>query len=229
MKKLNEQVIIYDDSCPMCTVYTGSFVRLGWLSKRMAFSRMPEQLLQQIDVDRGRHEIPLYNNRTGETTYGLDALFLIIGSRFPGLNPLFRNEAFRFFWKQIYWVITYNRRIIAGSPRPVSGMDCAPDRHLGYRWAYLILIGALSFLLLRSLPLAVVLQSPWAGAASALLIAALLLGLAVKSDRISWAGHWVTVLFLTSFIIKLLLLVPVLLPAIAFVTTFFLWKRWKIV
>lgn len=44
----------------------------------------------------------------------------------------------------LYQLITYNRRVIAGSKAPKKGFDCAPDFHLGYRLLYLFLSIGLS-------------------------------------------------------------------------------------
>ena len=225
MKSLKGQIIIYDDACPMCTAYTGAFTRLGWLSHRIPFSQITPEVLQQIDADRGRHEIPLYNPQDGTTIYGLDALFYIIGTRLPFLKPLFRRPAFRSFWKQIYWVITYNRRIIAGSPAPAAGLDCAPDRHVGYRWLY---IGLMSFF---SLWLSIGVLASSAGAWLFALPAGLFLiaGLFLKPDRLSWLGHWITVYFLQMCCMSILPLSYFILAGMAIVWTFLFWKRWLVV
>ncbi len=137
MEEFDNKIIVYDDVCPMCRAYTSGFVRLGWLKHRTGFADAPEELLGQIDLDRARHEIPLLDTGTGEVVYGLDALFLILGKRMPFLKPLFRNRLFRGFLYQLYQIVTYNRRVIAGSRAPETGFDCAPDVNLFYRWLYI--------------------------------------------------------------------------------------------
>ncbi|PHN04864.1 thiol-disulfide oxidoreductase DCC family protein [Flavilitoribacter nigricans] len=225
MNTLKNQTIIYDDACPMCTAYTGAFIRLGWLEKRLPFSRVSPELLQKIDVDRGRHEIPLFDPVSGQTVYGLDALFLIIGTHLPWLKPLLSNRAFRFFWKQIYWIITYNRRIIAGSRAHASGLDCAPDRNLTYRWMYILLMLALSS---RLLWLTLAGSGPaLAGIvpASIPLILSLLLGLIRKNDRLSWLGNWITVIFIFALGLYMLPVGLFSLVGITVFSQFMLWKR----
>lgn len=105
------------------------------------------ELLAKIDFDRARHEIPLLDTQTGEVTYGLNALFLIIGEQMPIFKPLFRSSWFRPLLYPLYQIITYNRRIIAGSGAPKSGCDCAPDVNLFYRWLFSIAVlgGGCSF------------------------------------------------------------------------------------
>lgn len=146
MKTLQNKVIIYDDVCPLCKAYTKGFVQLGWLlpHNRLGFSAAPPDLLANIDLDRARHEIPLYDRVTGETLYGKDALFFILGEALPLMKPLFRFGPFRGLVFGLYQIITYNRRIIAGSRKPELGFDCAPNFHPFYRWLYiaLTLLGA---------------------------------------------------------------------------------------
>lgn len=143
MKTLSHKIIIYDDVCPLCKAYTSGFVNLGWLlpQNRVGFSEAPSDLLASIDLDRARHEIPLYDTETRQTLYGKEALFFILGEEFPVFKPLFRFQLFRYFVTAIYQIITYNRRIIAGSKAPASGFDCAPDFNLFYRWLYIGLAG----------------------------------------------------------------------------------------
>lgn len=218
-------MIIYDDSCPMCRAYTGAFTQLGWLSERIPFSSVPKDLLEKIDVDRGRHEIPLYDTQNGQVIYGLDALFLIIGSRFPYLRPILKNRAFYFFWKQIYWIITYNRRIIAGSQAPLTGWDCAPDRHLGYRWLYIAFMTGLACFLFAD-------QSTAAPTAGPVLFPAaffLMAGLILQKDRLSWLGHWVTVVFIQVLLMCLLPINTLTLAGLAIGSSYLFWRRWLIV
>lgn len=146
MKTLAHKIIIYDDVCPMCKAYTEGFVQLGWLplENRVGFSQVPKNILEKIDSDRARHEIPLFETETGETLYGKDALFYILGEQMPIFKPLFRFAPFRAIIFGLYQIITYNRRIIAGSPTPTNGFDCAPDFNVFYRYVYIGLATVLS-------------------------------------------------------------------------------------
>ena len=49
----------------------------------------------------------------------------------------------------MYQIITYNRRIIAGSSAPANGFDCAPDFNAFYRWLYIGLATVFGFFLLN--------------------------------------------------------------------------------
>jgi hypothetical protein len=60
---------------------------------------------------------------------------------------LFRFAPFRALIYVLYQIITYNRRIIAGSKALQTGFDCAPDFNAFYRWLYIGIATALSVLL----------------------------------------------------------------------------------
>lgn len=141
MKRLVHKVLIYDDVCPLCKSYTNGFVQLGWLlpENRMGFSEAPESILSQLDLNRARHEIPLYDKTTNEVLYGKDALFFILGEQFPVLKPLFHFKPFRAIIFVLYQIITYNRRIIASTKSPEGCFDCAPDFNVFYRWLYIFI------------------------------------------------------------------------------------------
>ena len=146
---LHQKALLYDRDCPMCSMYTGYFVNSGILGEngRIPFDTMPENVQCQIDTDRARHEIALVDYEGGETMYGLEGLFHIVGTKLPIAKPLFRFGPFRTFMKGVYKTITYNRRMMAGK----AGTDaCKPDFNLTWRTTYLVLatLVALPLLLL---------------------------------------------------------------------------------
>lgn len=144
--------IIYDDTCPMCKWYTGEFVERGLLEEnaRIPFSQLDAAILEKIDKDRCRHEIPLYDVETGETIYGYEALFLILEQKWTFFRPLFQNKLFKTFIYYLYQIVSYNRRIIAASPKTTKGFDSNPDFHLAYRSLYILLaFGVATMLALR--------------------------------------------------------------------------------
>ena len=141
---LAEKVILYDDSCPLCQLYTEGFVRLGVLprSGRVAFGQAPAQcpeVFETLNVARGRVAIPLIDRTTGEIVYGLDALFLLIGHQAAWLRPVLRQRWIKAVIWPLYRLLSYNRRQIAGCEPPVTPFDCRPERHLGWRSAWLII------------------------------------------------------------------------------------------
>lgn len=215
MSALENKVIIYDDVCPLCRAYTAGFVRLGWLKHRTGFAEASPALLQSLDLDRARHEIPLHDQLTGETLYGLDALFFLIGRRFPWCRLLFRLRPFRAALYTLYQIITFNRRIIAGSSSPAAGFDCAPDVNRFYRWLYI----GLALLATALLALA----GSWIPAMLVLHGAALAIGLLLPK-RLDLAGHTATMLLLNALLLRLL---PdgAVVQASVFVLLFWMWRR----
>lgn len=196
-KNLDSKVIVYDDVCPLCKAYTSGFVRAGWLrpENRIGFAEAPEELIGQIDIDRARHEIPLYDRITGETLYGKEALFFILGEAIPIFRPLFRMRLFRAFIFCLYQIITYNRRIIANSRPPAKGFDCAPDFNAFYRWLYIGIMGMGAGLLFYS-------AAPNFDLFLSILVlcvgVAIVTGCLMQSFRVQtdYFGHLVTVLFI---------------------------------
>ncbi len=213
---IDNKIIIYDDVCPMCQAYTAGFMRLGWLKQRTGFADAPPALLLQIDLNRARHEIPLYDQVTGETLYGLEAMFFLIGQRLPWCRPLFRQPAFRKALYFLYQLITFNRRIIAGSKSPATGFDCAPDVNRFYRWLYVGLATLGSLLL----------ATPFLQTGSVLFPAmltlhgaALAIGLWLPK-RLDLAGHTATMLLIN------VLLLCILPGGVAFETGIFILLLW---
>ena len=145
---LENKVIIYDDSCPMCKLYTYWFVAWGFLGSenRIGFATAPADITSHVDLDRGRHEIPLFDRTTKETIYGLAALTHVLGSRWTWLNPFFESRVFMWMFYPLYQIITYNRRVIAGC-QACCGFDCAPDLNRFYRSVYLLIAGFAIFLI----------------------------------------------------------------------------------
>ena len=183
---------LYDDACPMCKGYTGVFTGLHW-SERRAFSKLKAGDIPALDLNRGRHEIPLVNTETGEVIYGLEAMTTVVGNALPFLKPLIRSRFFIAALKPLYWLITYNRRVIAGTKPPVEGFDCAPDFHFGWRLTYLALIAAAVLLL---------------GFPSTFLLVGLGLvlftGLLLREDRLTFLGHFVTILFMAAVVLAVI-------------------------
>lgn len=227
-KNLDSKVIVYDDVCPLCKAYTSGFVRAGWLrpENRIGFAEAPVELLGQIDIDRARHEIPLYDRITGETLYGKEALFFILGEAVPIFRPLFKLRLFRAFIFCLYQIITYNRRIIANSRPPAKGFDCAPDFNAFYRWLYIGLMGMGAGLLFYS-------AAPSFDLFLDILVllvgVAIVVGCLMHSFRVqtNYFGHLATVLFIIALLYFCLqsFHIPLLVPGITLLGGWLFYRR----
>lgn len=225
MSPLDNKVIIYDDVCPLCKAYTGGFVRFGLLQQRMGFAAASPELLQKIDLDRARHEIPLHDLGSGETLYGLDALFLILGARFPVLRPLFRFRPFRASLYFLYQIITYNRRVIAGSRAPAEGFDCAPDVNRFYRWLYIGLAGGGGILLLKN-QMAASTPVLWVTVAAH---GAMLVAVFFVRKRLDFVGHWATILLANALLLSVLPAVWFVQAGVLLLVGWMWVRRWVVV
>lgn len=136
------KALIYDDNCPLCKAYTKAFVQTGFLKKenRIAFSDLQ---IGEFDIDwnRAKHEIPLVDKDTKKVVYGIDALTAVLQQQFGFLSFFMSIKPIHWFFKKLYKLISYNRRlIVADVGNTTCGFDCRPDFNLKYR---LLLIGVL--------------------------------------------------------------------------------------
>jgi predicted DCC family thiol-disulfide oxidoreductase YuxK len=141
MKPLKNHVIIYDAECPMCALYTGVFTQYGWLEQngRWKYSEIDNfEGCNLIDLNRSRNEIALVDIENKRVHYGLDSMLFIIAYKLPFLKPLFENAIFQLLMKQIYSLISYNRKVIAPSSKETTD-SCVPDYNIFYRFAYIII------------------------------------------------------------------------------------------
>ncbi len=141
MKTTATKAIIYDNTCPMCQAYTKVFVKFGFLEKhnRIAFTELTNQpFIAQMDLQRSKHEIPLVDFSNGETIYGLDALLFILSEKWPLIGKIIRIKPVYWFFKRLYAMVSYNRRIIVASQKQETLFDCAPDFNLKYRRVFIL-------------------------------------------------------------------------------------------
>lgn len=225
---LKNNIIIYDHECPMCAVYTGAFLNFGLLDKDGRYKyadlgEFPANLL--IDKDRARHEIALVDTEKMEVRYGLDSLFYILATRFPALNSLFKQKWFVLIMKELYYFISYNRKIIAPSSKQ-DATSCTPDFNLKYRALYILgmLYVVASFAVYFDIFLLF-----WAYWAAQVIFSIIIF----KEKTITYLGHQITVL-----LIACLLMTPSIfstnllyfnLVLAGIVAARELWRRWKIV
>lgn len=139
MKTLKNHLILFDEECPMCRMYTNAFVSTGLLDEdgRSSYQELPAQVCPNVDRQRAANEIALVNQETGEVTYGIESLFKIFAMVVPFLGPLFKFKPFVWVMSKVYAFIAYNRRVIVP---PVKGEDFKyqPTFKLHYRIIYLI-------------------------------------------------------------------------------------------
>ena len=146
MKNLKNHTLFYDKDCPMCSVYSSAFIRCGMLEKngRENFSNMSEDNVLIIDYERAKNEIALISHNNNEVAYGLDSLLLIIGHSLPLLEKVGRLKPIYWFFKKMYSLVSYNRKVIVPSGKIVTEKSCVPTFNLKYRIFYLLFTVLLS-------------------------------------------------------------------------------------
>lgn len=140
MKTQANKAIVFDDQCPMCQWYTGEFVKHGMLSEenRLAFRTLHTQnAIHQIDLERAKSEIPLVDTNGGETIYGIDSLLTLLEGKIPFLVSIAKWKPLYWFFKRLYFLVSFNRRIISGAVKTHYQIDCTPPFNLKYRLVYL--------------------------------------------------------------------------------------------
>lgn len=150
MKTLENHTLLYDKDCPMCEVYSSTFIKCGMLEKegRENFSQMSAENEILIDYNRAKNEIALINQNNREVSYGLDSLLVIIGNSFPTLEKIGRVKPIYWFFKKIYSFISYNRKVIVPSSGKITERSCVPSFNLKYRLLYIffsLLLSSLVF------------------------------------------------------------------------------------
>ncbi len=141
MKTLENNILIYDCDCPMCTIYSGAFIKSGMLDRqgRMPYNDMSSQVKNLLDLDKSRNEIALVDVKQNKVIYGLDSLLIIVGNNFPIVKFLFRFSLLYWLIKKIYSLISYNRKVIAPTRELNPEGACIPDYNVKYRIAFIAL------------------------------------------------------------------------------------------
>lgn len=138
---MNNNILVYDDNCPICSWYSGLFVKTGLLNKegREPFSRLQPQLLAMIDFDKARNEIPLLDRDTGRVLYGVDSLLAILGQRFHCLQGLSRIAPLYWLVKKMYKLVSFNRKVIVARKCGPGLIDCSPGTSYFYRVFFMVM------------------------------------------------------------------------------------------
>lgn len=141
------KILLYDDHCPLCTWYSGLFVKCGLLkpANRVAFSKADLSVLTAIDIEKGKDEIPLFDPATGQTLYGIDSLLEILGQKAPFIVTVGNWQPVKWLLKRFYKLVSYNRKVIVARKCGPGTFDCSPGFNPFYRSVFLI-----AFLLFNS-------------------------------------------------------------------------------
>jgi predicted DCC family thiol-disulfide oxidoreductase YuxK len=150
MKTLDNHTIIYDDECPMCTNYTGAFVRTGMLDQkgREAFSTAAKT--EGVDWNKARNEIALIDRTNNTVIYGVEAIITILTNRFQFVGKIARCRPVLWMLKKLYSFISFNRKVIMPGEVFEGVSTCTPDMNYFYRWMYIVAAWLITSVILAS-------------------------------------------------------------------------------
>lgn len=135
----DNEMLLYDADCPLCKWYTQKFVEQNLLpvSGRVPFNKMGPYVKQNIDVQRAKNEIALYNKATGETLYGIESLVKLLSKKWKWVEKGFKYGLINGLFSRLYAFISYNRKIIVPSPKTEDFLSCFPEPKPAYRIAFI--------------------------------------------------------------------------------------------
>jgi hypothetical protein len=136
---MENKILIYDDNCPLCTWYSGLFVKYGFLNAdgRKPFSTLDNELLSKIHFDKSRNEIPLLDTTTNKVLYGIDALLEILDQKLPLIKATGNLGPLNWVLKKIYKLVSFNRKVIVAKKCGPGSIDCSPDTNYIYRFIFM--------------------------------------------------------------------------------------------
>ncbi len=148
---LKNNKLLIDQDCPMCAAYGAGFIKFGMVDAQTVspYQQADEALARQVNMERARSEIALFDESTAQTVYGIDAMIAIVADGLPWLKKLLHRPWIYTPLRMLYSFISYNRKVIyPAAPRPEQ-RDCTPPLHRAYRWLYILLVALFTGLVLN--------------------------------------------------------------------------------
>lgn len=140
MNKLNNHTLLYDQNCPLCSVYTTGFIKTGMLDAngRKPYAQLTNEEMIYVDVQRAANEIALIDKQNKTVTYGIDSLLKVIGNSFPVVAKIGNFKPLYYLLSKLYSFISYNRKVIIPNKKSNAALQCIPDFKFNYRIAYIL-------------------------------------------------------------------------------------------
>ena len=140
MKTLANQTLLYDEDCPLCSLYTKGFITAGMLDQngKKPYCQLTEDEQIIVDVKRASNEIALVDTKNKTVIYGIDSLLKVIGHSFPWMEKIGTLKPAYILLQKLYKLISFNRKVIIPSKiNPKIKLQCIPDFNIKYRWFYI--------------------------------------------------------------------------------------------
>ena len=141
MKTLDNQTLLYDEDCPLCSLYTTGFIKVGMLDEngKKPFSCLANEEKIFIDIKKASNEIALVDNTNKTVIYGIDSLLKVIGNSFPWMEKVGTISPIKFLLKKLYSFISYNRKVIIPNKKENGkALQCVPSFNYKYRILYIV-------------------------------------------------------------------------------------------
>ncbi len=137
---IKNKKLLIDADCPMCRVYGKGFEKLKLIDQNtvIPYQDSASEYCWSVNLDRARSEIAFADKQNGVTVYGIDAFIEIISQNQPRLNWFLNLRLVHWLLLKLYRFVSFNRKVIASSANPMTGISCKPDVHIGYRWSYIL-------------------------------------------------------------------------------------------
>jgi hypothetical protein len=166
-------------------------------------------LVDQIDFEIGRDEIPLVDLEGGKTIYGVDSMVHLLARKLPWLPAVVAFPPINWAVRHLYKLVSYNRRIMAPSAKQVIKYDCTPHFNWTYRLLYLALTFAVGISLITNYALQFLAPTVQFGLLFLLLFLLHQTCVFTKTTtKMEYLGQLGTVLILTAFCLAPALLHP---------------------
>lgn len=146
-----QNLLIYDDNCPLCAWYSNLFIKYGFLKpgERKPFSKLDDETFFKIDFNKAKDEIPYLDNANGKILYGIDALVAILSTKIPFIRSVAAIKPINWLLRKLYKLISYNRKVIVAKKCGHGDIDCSPSYNYFYRLLFMLLFLSFnSFMLL---------------------------------------------------------------------------------
>ncbi|MFB9077470.1 hypothetical protein ACFFLS_18390 [Flavobacterium procerum] len=152
MKTLENQTLLYDEDCPLCSLYTTGFIKAGMLDQngRKPYCNVSIEEQDFVDVKRAANEIALIDYNTKTTTYGIDSLIKVIGFSFPWIEKIIATKPVYFLLRKLYSFVSYNRKVIIPAQAKKDKLECVPDFNFKYRFLFILFAISVTTLVLFS-------------------------------------------------------------------------------
>lgn len=148
--ELNEQYLLYDENCPLCSWYTRIFVKFGFIQgeSRLSYQKTVQNDEFTFDRERAKSEIA-YLSGDSEPLYGIDSMLQVVGRKAPVIKAIGRFFIVYWFLQLLYRFISFNRKIIAPTTCKTE-CSCTPEFSLFWRIVFIAFCGSMTYLLVGS-------------------------------------------------------------------------------